>query len=66
MSVPTLKTSDQPQRTPMAEDVREILMQNRRILAMNEVLLKKLLRLPDRITVNTSKIDLDELLKNHP
>lgn len=47
----------------MAEDVREILMQNRRILAMNEVLLKKLLRLPNPVIVDTRRINIDDLLK---
>ena len=48
----------------MVEQVNEILAQNKRVLAMNEALLRAILNPP--IMVEQAKVDIDDLMRNTP
>lgn len=49
-----------PQKS-MVDQVNEVLAQNRRILAMNESLLRAILNPP--VVVETAKLDMDEMMR---
>ena len=51
-------------RKELADQISEVLAQNKRILAMNETVLRAILNPPGLIKLG--KIDMDELLRNMP